>query len=67
METWFGRCPPPYYGAVGLPSRFLEGEAVVLAMRSAGAVLCVGLLAMGLTALRTTRHPTALMGTALLG
>jgi hypothetical protein len=67
VDTWFGRYPPLYYGVVGLPSRFLDGEAAVLAMRGAGAVLCAGLLALGFTALRTTRHPTALMGAGLIG
>lgn len=52
---------------VGLSSRFLDGDAAVLAIRSAGAALCAALLALGFTALRTTRHPTAFMGAGLLG
>ena len=67
VDTWFGRYPPLYYAVVGLPSRFLDGEAAVLAMRTAGAVLCAGFLALGFTALRSTRHPTALLGAGLLG
>ena len=67
VHTWFGRYPPLYYSLVGLPSRFMEGEAAVLAMRTVGAVLCAGLLALGFTALRSTRHPTALLGAGLLG
>ena len=65
--TWFGRYPPLYYALVGFPSRVLDGEAAVLAIRVTGAVLCAGLLALGLTALRSTRDPSALMGAAMLG
>lgn len=65
--TWFGRYPPLYYAIVGLPSRVLAGEAAVLGMRVAGSVLCAGLLAVGFAALRSTRHPSALMGAGLLG
>jgi hypothetical protein len=62
VETWLGRYPPLYYAVVGLPSRFLAGEAAVLAMRTAGAFLCAGFLAAGFTALRTSHRPAALMG-----
>jgi hypothetical protein len=67
VDTWMGRYPPAYYLVAGLPSRFLDGEAAVLAMRTTGAVACAALLAAGITALRSSRHPVAFMGAGLIG
>jgi hypothetical protein len=55
VQTWIGRYPPIYYAVVGLPSLVSDGEAAVLGMRVASAVLCSGFLALGLWALRASR------------
>jgi hypothetical protein len=66
VQTWIGRYPPLYYGIVGLPSLVSDGEAAVLGMRIAGAVLCAGFLALGLWALRASRHGAAMLAAGWL-
>src|SRR3954466_15400895 len=66
LTTWIGREPPFYYCVAGLPSRVVDGEAAVLAMRVVSAVLCSFFFALGLTSLRSTSRPTAFLGAGLL-
>jgi hypothetical protein len=66
LTTWIGRYPPVYYFLAGLPSLVVDGEAAVLGMRVVSAVLCAGFFALGLTSLRSSSHPTALLAAGLL-
>lgn len=66
MTTWIGRYPPTYYVLAGLPSLVVDGAAAVLGMRVLSAVLCAALFALGLTSLRCTARPTAMVSAGLL-
>jgi hypothetical protein len=66
VQTWIGRYPPLYYGIVGLPSLVSDGQAAVLAMRVASSVLCAAFYALGLTALRASRHPAGMVAAGWL-
>jgi hypothetical protein len=66
VQTWIGRYPPLYYAVVGLPSLMSDGEAAVLGMRVASAVVCAAFYAIGLTALRGSRRPAAAMAAGWL-
>ncbi|MCZ2822350.1 DUF2142 domain-containing protein [Modestobacter sp. VKM Ac-2977] len=66
VRTWIGRYPPLYYAVVGLPSLLADGEAAVLSMRVASAVLCAAFYAVGLTALRASRHAPAMVAAGWL-
>jgi hypothetical protein len=66
MTTWIGRYPPTYYFLAGLPSLVVDGDVAVLCMRMLSAVLCSALFALGLTSLRCTARPTAMLSAGLL-
>ncbi|WP_146251490.1 DUF2142 domain-containing protein [Modestobacter versicolor] len=66
VQTWIGRYPPLYYAIVGLPSLVSDGTAAVLGMRVVSAVLCAGFFALGLWALRTSRHGRVMLAAGWL-
>ena len=64
-ETTFGRYPPVYYLAVGLPSLVLESASGIYLMRLVSVVLSAALLASAFASARESAKPALPFGVAL--